>query len=154
MTTRSFPEGFRWGTATAAHQVEGGNWNNDWWEWEHTPGSGCTEPSFGAYKSVTKTGQSTYHLWQGFSIAAVIIGVFTLALIVWAAISVFLFVIWVLAGGGFPWFVIAVGAWGIVVVAHAAFAFVLRSPEDILLEREEKERRQNERGQSSRDADC
>ncbi len=45
MTTRTFPEGFRWGTATAAHQVEGGNWNNDWWEWEHTPGSGCVEPS-------------------------------------------------------------------------------------------------------------
>jgi len=32
----TFPEGFIWGTATAAHQVEGGNWNNDWWEWEHT----------------------------------------------------------------------------------------------------------------------
>ena len=40
-----FPDGFAWGTATAAHQVEGGNWNNDWWAWEHTPGSGCTEPS-------------------------------------------------------------------------------------------------------------
>jgi len=34
-----------WGTATAAHQVEGGNWNNDWWAWEHTAGSGCAEPS-------------------------------------------------------------------------------------------------------------
>ena len=45
MTTGTFPDGFRWGTATAAHQVEGGNWNNDWWEWEHTPGSGCVEPS-------------------------------------------------------------------------------------------------------------
>ena len=42
---RSFPAGFVWGTATAAHQVEGGNWNNDWWAWEHTPGSGCAEPS-------------------------------------------------------------------------------------------------------------
>jgi beta-glucosidase len=41
----TFPEGFRWGTATAAHQIEGGNWNNDWWRWEHTPGSGCREPS-------------------------------------------------------------------------------------------------------------
>jgi beta-glucosidase len=41
----SFPDGFRWGTATAAHQIEGGNWNNDWWQWEHTPGSGCVEPS-------------------------------------------------------------------------------------------------------------
>ncbi len=40
-----FPDGFLWGTATAAHQVEGGNWNNDWWAWEHQPGSGCVEPS-------------------------------------------------------------------------------------------------------------
>jgi beta-glucosidase len=42
---RSFPTGFRWGTATAAHQVEGGNWNNDWWAWEHNPDSPCVEPS-------------------------------------------------------------------------------------------------------------
>jgi beta-glucosidase len=42
---RSFPDGFRWGTATAAHQIEGGNWNNDWWAWEHTEGSGTAEPS-------------------------------------------------------------------------------------------------------------
>ena len=41
----TFPAGYVWGTATAAHQVEGGNWNNDWWAWEHTPGSPCQEPS-------------------------------------------------------------------------------------------------------------
>jgi len=29
-----FPPGFLWGTATAAHQVEGGNRWNDWWEYE------------------------------------------------------------------------------------------------------------------------
>ncbi|HZJ48925.1 MAG TPA: glycoside hydrolase family 1 protein [Acidimicrobiia bacterium] len=40
-----FPRGFFWGTATAAHQVEGGNWNNDWWAWEHDPSSPCVEPS-------------------------------------------------------------------------------------------------------------
>jgi beta-glucosidase len=44
-TAATFPDGFRWGTATAAHQIEGGNWNNDWWRWEHTPGSGCKESS-------------------------------------------------------------------------------------------------------------
>jgi beta-glucosidase len=40
-----FPDGFAWGAASAAHQVEGGNWNNDWWAWEHDPRSPCTEPS-------------------------------------------------------------------------------------------------------------
>jgi beta-glucosidase len=42
---RPLPEGFVWGTATAAHQVEGGNWNNDWWVWEHDEASLCVEPS-------------------------------------------------------------------------------------------------------------
>lgn len=32
--TFSFPTDFLWGTASAAHQVEGGNTNNDWWAWE------------------------------------------------------------------------------------------------------------------------
>jgi beta-glucosidase len=50
----SFPDGFLWGTATAAHQVEGGNWNNDWWQFEHTPGSGTTEPS----------GDACDHFWR------------------------------------------------------------------------------------------
>jgi beta-glucosidase len=45
MAIRRFPAGFVWGTATAAHQVEGGNWNNDWWAWEHDPGAPCQEPS-------------------------------------------------------------------------------------------------------------
>lgn len=40
-----FGDGFVWGTATAAHQVEGGNWNNDWWAWENDPANGCVEPS-------------------------------------------------------------------------------------------------------------
>jgi beta-glucosidase len=45
LAERHFPEGFTWGTATAAHQVEGGNWNNDWWAWEHNPDADCEEPS-------------------------------------------------------------------------------------------------------------
>jgi len=50
----SFPDGFLWGTATAAHQVEGGNWNNDWWEWEHAEGTACVEPS----------GDTCDHYWR------------------------------------------------------------------------------------------
>lgn len=36
--TYNFPAGFLWGTATAAHQVEGGNANNNWAAWEAQPG--------------------------------------------------------------------------------------------------------------------
>ena len=41
----TFPDGFLWGAATAAHQVEGGNVNNDHWELEHAPHSPFAEPS-------------------------------------------------------------------------------------------------------------
>ncbi|GAP14002.1 glycosyl hydrolase family 1 [Longilinea arvoryzae] len=36
--TFNFPAGFLWGAATAAHQVEGGNTNNNWAAWEAEPG--------------------------------------------------------------------------------------------------------------------
>jgi beta-glucosidase len=39
MDTIKFPKGFLWGGATAAHQVEGGNFNNDWWAFEQVPGN-------------------------------------------------------------------------------------------------------------------
>lgn len=40
-----FPEGFLWGTATAAHQVEGNNVNSDTWVLEHMPKTHYVEPS-------------------------------------------------------------------------------------------------------------
>jgi beta-glucosidase len=52
----SFPPGFLWGTATAAHQIEGGNYNNDWWQWEHNPRSGCVTSSGDACDS--------FHRWE------------------------------------------------------------------------------------------
>jgi beta-glucosidase len=51
-----FPAGFAWGTATAAHQIEGANVNNDWWAFEHTAGSGCVESSGDACDS--------FHRWS------------------------------------------------------------------------------------------
>ncbi len=38
MAGRSNPTPFLWGAATSAHQVEGGNDRNDWWDWEQLPG--------------------------------------------------------------------------------------------------------------------
>ncbi|HXW32048.1 MAG TPA: family 1 glycosylhydrolase [Acidimicrobiales bacterium] len=56
MGASAFPEGFCWGTATSAHQIEGGNVNNDWWEWEHDPASGCAESS--------GDGCDSFHRWE------------------------------------------------------------------------------------------
>jgi beta-glucosidase len=50
----TFPDSFLWGTATAAHQTEGGNWNNDWWAWEHAPNAAVEEPS----------GDACDHYWR------------------------------------------------------------------------------------------
>jgi beta-glucosidase len=38
ISSLGFPSSFLWGTATASHQVEGGNTNNEWWEWEERGG--------------------------------------------------------------------------------------------------------------------
>jgi len=40
-----FPQGFLWGTATAAHQVEGNNVNSDVWVMEHVPETPYVDPS-------------------------------------------------------------------------------------------------------------
>lgn len=44
-TPRDFPDGFLWGAATAAHQVEGDNTNSDWWRFEHDPSTAARESS-------------------------------------------------------------------------------------------------------------
>jgi cytochrome c oxidase subunit 2 len=46
--------------------------------------AGCTVPTFGASPGATTSSQSVFHLWQGFSIGAVIVGGLTTVLIVWA----------------------------------------------------------------------
>ncbi|MFJ3712657.1 glycoside hydrolase family 1 protein [Streptomyces sp. NPDC090053] len=53
---RRLPEGFLWGASTAAHQIEGGNTNSDWWEFEHSGIPYVKEPSGDACDS--------YHRWR------------------------------------------------------------------------------------------
>ena len=47
----SFPDGFLWGAATAAHQVEGNNLNNDWWRLEQVAADYGVQPSGDALDS-------------------------------------------------------------------------------------------------------
>jgi len=69
--TFHFPRGFLWGTATASHQVEGNNTNNQWWKWEqegHTSGrSGLACDWWGGrwredFDRAAETGQNAHRL--------------------------------------------------------------------------------------------
>src|SRR5512135_441770 len=69
--TFTFPAGFLWGTATAAHQVEGGNTNNNWYKWEqegHTaaPSGRATDWWNGRWQDdfdrAAETGQNAHRL--------------------------------------------------------------------------------------------
>ena len=48
--------------------------------------SGCTVPTFDAKKGATTTSRSVFHLWQGFSLGAVVIGGFVCLLVLWAVL--------------------------------------------------------------------
>lgn len=54
MTTITFPSGFLWGAATAAHQVEGNNIASDLWEKEYAPETTIKEPSGDACDSYNR----------------------------------------------------------------------------------------------------
>ena len=80
--------------------------------------------------------------------------VFWLHFLVWLLTGVLLAVIWAMATRHtMPWPLIPICAWGIFLGAHAAYAFILRSPQEIIMERDrqqaERDRQQAEREASS-----
>jgi len=64
--------------------------------------------------------------------------VFYLHLSIYLMTNLLLFVIWLLTGAGFPWFVFPLLGWGIGLVAHGVSAFLLADPEEIVLRREQQ----------------
>ena len=63
---------------------------------------------------------------------------FLVHLSVYIATNVFLFVVWLLVGGGFPWFLFVLFGWGIGIAAHGASAYLMANPADIVLEKEQR----------------
>jgi len=68
----TFPKSFLWGAATSAHQVEGNNTNNDWWEWEQTrplqARSGQAADEWDRFEEDFKLAQTLGHNAHRFSI--------------------------------------------------------------------------------------
>jgi uncharacterized membrane protein len=66
---------------------------------------------------------------------------FWLDFAVFVTVQVFLFVVWALSSASYPWFIFPLFGWGILIAAHAVYAFVVRDPEEILVERAAREQR-------------
>lgn len=62
--------------------------------------------------------------------------VFVLHLSVYLSTNLFLFVVWLMTGRGYPWFIFPIFGWGIGLVAHFVAVLLLADPADIVLERE------------------
>ena len=49
-----------------------------------------------------------------------------------------LFIIWNAVDAQFPWFAFSLLGWGILLAAHGVYAFVMKTPEEIMIERERR----------------
>jgi hypothetical protein len=62
--------------------------------------------------------------------------VFWLHAVLWLTVNLLLVTIWAVTGAGFPWFVFPLLGWLVGLAAHGASAYLLRSPQDLMLNRE------------------
>jgi hypothetical protein len=60
---------------------------------------------------------------------------FWLHLTVYMTAQVFLLVVFALDDTSYPWVIFPFFGWGIFLVAHGIYAFVVKSPEEIMIER-------------------
>jgi len=60
---------------------------------------------------------------------------FWLHVAVFVPTQVILFLIWVTTGAHFPWFAFPLLGWGILLAVHGVYAFVMKTPEEIMIER-------------------
>jgi len=65
---------------------------------------------------------------------------FVLHAAVYGMMQIFLFIIWWLSDVSYPWFIFPLFGWGILVAAHAVYAFVVQDPEEIMVQRAARER--------------
>jgi hypothetical protein len=61
---------------------------------------------------------------------------FWLHFAVFATTQAFLLIVWALSDDTYPWFIFPLFGWGILIAAHAVYAFVVKAPEEIMIERE------------------
>jgi predicted membrane channel-forming protein YqfA (hemolysin III family) len=54
---------------------------------------------------------------------------------VFVPIQVILFVLWNAVDAHFPWFAFPLLGWGMLLAVHGVYAFVMKTPEEIMIER-------------------
>lgn len=64
---------------------------------------------------------------------------FWLHFAVFATIQVFLVIVWRLSENSYPWYIFPLFGWGVLVAAHTVYAFLIRHPEEIMIERAARE---------------
>jgi hypothetical protein len=65
---------------------------------------------------------------------------FWLHFAVFATTQALLILIWALSDETYPWYIFPLFGWGILIAAHAVYAFVVKAPEEIMIEREARRR--------------